>query len=114
MPDCSTSMSREPTLAGCRESRRLNHAGWMTSFVAEHLLLTASMLLLIPPVMSVAGDIPSIARGLGMPLALLAASRYLAMRRHEESWVGLITKCFIFSLAGFAIHLRVFGHAILD
>jgi hypothetical protein len=81
---------------------------YIASILSDHLLLGMALLFLIPPVASNAepysfwGAIPWM-------LLCLGGSRYLAIRRGEETWFGLVLKAILFSGACFGIYLRVFG-----
>jgi hypothetical protein len=80
----------------------------LVSTLADHLLFGLAMLFLIPPIPSMDGETEKLSffKPMAFVLVLLSGSRYLALRRKEETWLGWILKAVIFVAAGFAMYAR--------
>ena len=88
---------------------RWNQARYAASVLFEHLLLAMSFFFMIPAIPSNDDERYYFGPMLPWMLVCLCGSRYLALRRREESWTGLILKAVLFTAAGFVIYERVFG-----
>lgn len=77
---------------------------WL-SILTEHLFLGIGLALLIPPPVSIDGQVYSgWYRGLVLMWVFVALSRFLAFRRNQETLVGAILKLAIFSALGISLH----------
>ncbi len=81
------------------------------ALVAEHALLLAALLFLIPAVPSERGQVYTFWPGPFVAVALfMAASRYVAIRADSETSLGGVLKILIFIIFGFVIFFRVFHY----
>lgn len=86
-------------------SRISSKSSYWISVIAEHLLLAMGLFFLVPPPVSMEGQIYSgWYRAIAVMCIFVMMSRAIAMRRGEESWSGALLKLVIFSLLGVALH----------
>jgi hypothetical protein len=80
---------------------------YFVSVSADHLLFALAMSMLIPPIPSMEGQIYSFWGSLPFMMLFLCASRWIAIRRGDETWLGLLLKSPIFLIVGFTMYARV-------
>lgn len=88
------------------ESSRLRGLRYWISFVADHFLFGLALIQVVPPIPSNAGDRYSFSPMLLLPLII--GSRYLAIRRKEESWPGLALKSLMLTILGYVNYEAAF------
>ena len=82
--------------------------GYISSVIIEHVLLGFALGFLIPPAESTNKRQYFPGTAIVVMLVPLIASRYLAIRRNEETVFGSLLKVIIFCIACIAIHARCY------
>lgn len=87
---------------------KLNYLSWLLNILLEHFFLGLSLAFIIPPVPS-NKERYYFQSALVPMLFCLTLSRFLAMRRGQETWLGMALKSCILILACFLNYERVFN-----
>ena len=87
-----------------RPRTRRERIGWLVNVLTEHVFLLLALVILIPPVRSIEGQtFDAWYRVFPIMSAFLLLSRGCAIRRGDESWVGVALKLLVFVAFGVAL-----------